>query len=371
MIRLLTNKSKEIAYITCGNHTQVIAPNTSYDLAIPFKAFQLASNDDLLALLAQGPAYFLLNDGFRDLTAGEAIDLIRGYIYQPRQGDGIPVVANAPRDGSEWVIGSHNFCDPCTWFGDSVRVVFDTLTDYGDGYIFQSVNPNWLDMISGRMHNDDIWVQIQQLTNSEDPHGYQVIVKVDDVEKTARDPFATEGGDYEILYDEGAVRFFESQAGKTVTASYSYATTNNFYVRPMPGKVLVIEDAEADISEDVLMADSIAYSAWHYDGYQYIQDMEAKYKRSCQIVTEARGCYPMFNAIGASAAEKQISDIREFRRKSRGMKYNRQSIPFQYSTVKNLRSSYGQEVRVYTGNGKQFEGENVTMTFYCTEKDEE
>lgn len=289
-----------------------------------------------------------------------------------KQPDGIPVFANAPRDGSEWVVGTHNFCDPCSWFGDSIRVANETLTDSGDGLTFTSAHVNWIDMVSGRMHNDDVWVQIQQMMDPADPHGYQVVVKVDGTEQTMRAPFATSGGDYEVNWDDGTVTFFSSKSGSVVTASYSYATTNTFYLRPMPGKRLAIEDAEADISSDVHMCDPIAYSAWHFDPetMAYVCDMEAKYKRAGQIITEARGCYPEFTAIGASDEEKQIEDIREFRRVSRGMKYNRQAIPFQYATVKWLRSAWMQEVRVYTASGDSLVGETVTMTFYCSESDE-
>lgn len=289
-----------------------------------------------------------------------------------KQPDGVPQFARAPRDGSEWVVGSHNFCDPCSWFGDSVRSENETLTDSGDGLTFTSAHENWIDMVSGRMHNDDIWVQVQQMMNPGDPHGYAVTVKVDGAEATMREPFEASGGDYEVNWDEGKVTFFSSQAGKTVTASYSYATTNTFYVRPMPGKMLLIEDAECDVSLDVHMTDAIAYSAWHYnpETEHYVCDMEARYKRSGQINTEARGCFPIYEAVGASPAEKQIEDIKEFRRKSRGMKHGRQGAPFQYATAKKIRSSYLQEVRVYTTHGRAFDGEHVTMTFYCLEQDE-
>jgi len=285
-----------------------------------------------------------------------------------KQPDDIPVFAPSPRDGSEWVVGSHNFCDPCSWFGDSLRSEDETLTDSGDGLTFNSAHVNWIDMVSGRMHNDDLWVLIQHEMDPEDPHGYQVTVTVDGSPATMQEPFEA-GGDYWVDWDVGDVVFLASQAGKTVVASYSYATTNVFYIRPMPGKVLIIEDAEADISSDTVMGDAICYSAWHFDGTDYVLDMEAKYKRAGQIVTEARGCYPTFEAIGASSTEK-LMPLPEFRRKSRGMKYNRQAIPFQYSTVKWLHSAYIQEVRVYTEHGYALEGELVTMTFYCTEKDE-
>jgi len=287
-----------------------------------------------------------------------------------RQPDGIPQIAQAPRDGSEWVIGSHNFCDPCTWFGESVRSEDEALTDSGDGLTFTGAHENWIDMTTGRMHNDDIWVEIQKMLNPSDPHGYAVTVEVDGVEATRCPDFSETGGDYWIDYDNGSVVFLSSQSGKTVTASYSYATSNVFHVMPMPGKMLVIEDAECDISVDAHMTQGIVYSAWHFDGQDWVMDMAAQYKRSGQINTEARGCYPVFTAVGASDAEKQISDIREFRRKSRGMKYGRQGAPFQYATAKKLRSSWGQEVRVFTSGGGALAGEHVTITFYCLEQDE-
>lgn len=292
-------------------------------------------------------------------------------LHKPaRQPDGVPLVASAPRDGSEWVIGSHNFCDPCTWFGESVRSENETLTDSGNGLTFTSAHENWIDMASGRMHNDDIWVQIQQMLNPGNPHGYQVTVKVDGETKTPCPVFSETGGDYWIDWDAGEVVFLSSQSGKTVTASYSYATTNVFHLTPLPGKILIIEDAECDISVDAHMTSGIVYSAWHFDGQDWVMDMGATYKRAGQINTEARGCYPVFKAIGASAAELQIEDIREFRRKSRGMKYDRQGAPFQYATAKRVRSSWGQEVRVMTTDGQALTGEHVTITFYCLEQDE-
>lgn len=371
MARLFTNKTLEPVEISYGNRTQVILAESSYDLSLTFKPFELAACDGLLVLLAQGTDKYQLNDGLSDLSVSAAIDLIRGYTEKlPRQPDEIPLFAEAPRDGSEWVIGSHNFCDPCTWFGESVRVSNETLMDGGDGLMFMSANVNWVDMTSGRMHNDDIWVEIQKMMNPSDPHGYAVVVKVDGVEVDRCPDFSETGGDYWVDHSSGRVVFLSSQAGKTVTASYSYATSNVFRVAPMPGKMLIIEDAECDISVDAHMNQAIVYSAWHFDGQDYVLDMAAQYKRASQINTEARGCYPLFTAVGASDAEKQISDIQEFRRKSRGMKYARQGAPFQYATAKKLHSRYGQEVRVFTSDGVVMPGEHVTITFYCLEQSE-
>jgi hypothetical protein len=365
-MRLLTNKTDSEISITYDNRTAIIPPLQSYDLSLTFKLFELAASDSLRVILAQGEDKYELSDGNVNFKAAEALELICGYSNAAKQANGVPIFAESPRDGSEWVIGSHNFCDPCSWFGDSVRVNNEVLTDSGDGYVFNSLHINWIDMTSGRMHNDDLWISIQKQLNPKDPHGYEVIVKVNDEIKTMCPEFSETGGDYWINYDDGKIIFLNNQSGNVITVSYNYATTNTFYVRPLPGSILAIEDAECDISVDTEMITEITYSAWHFDGEQFVKDQETKYKRSGQICTEARGCYPVFTSIGASNAHKQIVNIKEFRRKSRGMKYDRQATPFQYSTVKWLNSAYLQEVRVHTKDSTQFNGEHVSITFYCT-----
>ena len=64
--------------------------------------------------------------------------------------EGTPLVTVEPRVGSEAIYATHNFCDRTTWFGDSVRVNDETLTDSGDGYAFTSSHINWIDMLRNR-----------------------------------------------------------------------------------------------------------------------------------------------------------------------------------------------------------------------------
>lgn len=285
----------------------------------------------------------------------------------PTNTEGSPIVVPAPREGDEWVVGSHNFSDPCTWFGDSVRVSEETLST-SDDLTFSSAHPNWIDMVSGRQHNDRMWAYLQTQMHPEDPHGYSVIVHVDGVEATPRAPFATDGGDYEILWDEGQVRFFSAQTGKVVKASYSYATTSVFYVRTRrPDYALVVEDAEADISLDTIMNDDVVYAVWamNPETGEYEQYAEYGYSRTAQLVTEGRGSYPVFQALCSSEADRALP-LSEFRRKSRGMRVGRQAIPFNYSTVRELPP--GAEIRISLRNNHVCGGEHVSMTLYCTEK---
>jgi hypothetical protein len=291
------------------------------------------------------------------------------------------IVVSEPRIGSEVIYATHNFCDRTTWFGDSVRVNDETLTDSGDGYVFNSQHINWIDMRTGRVLDDDGLAQEQQLLNPGDPHGYQVIVNVDGYLKSPHDIFETTGGDYEIFYDDGYVKFAESQAGKTVTASYSYENGSTFYAKPLPGKTLKIEAAEADFSDDIGQIDTIEYSVWGlvdvfapqyldtnggpYPSGTKIPLKQGYYKRYTQILREAIGAFPSLHGNGVLDEHKGLS-MKEFRRQSRGGLHTIQSVPFRYATVRDLFSDYGMELRVKLLNDREFYGEISTITFYCT-----
>lgn len=303
------------------------------------------------------------------------------------QADGIPLQAYAPRVGSETVVGSHNFCDKTTWFGDSERATDQAMEAKAgsSGLIWKStstdpVHDNWIDLRSGRLHNQEKWVGAVE-------HGYAVEVKVDGVVKTQCPIFVFDDGggsyDYWVDYDNGEINFFSDQTGNTVTASFSYATTSNFYVTPTEGKILRIEDAEADFSSDMVLETSFGYTvrgyvdvfAPEYTPVPYpsgtkIPLQEDFYHRITQIITEARGALPAVSSIGATTAHQSITDIKEFRRKSRGMKNDVQAVPFNYATARELIASAGMDLVVSTLDHSVVGGEMLTLTFYCTSKEE-
>ena len=284
-----------------------------------------------------------------------------------RQSDGTPLVASSPRLGTEWVMVSHNFSDQCTWFGESVRVTSETLVDSGDGYTFNSDNPFWIDMISGRMHNDTMWVALQKETNPSNPHGYQVIVKINGTTATMREPFTTSGGDFEVIWDTGQILFYNSQSGNTVTADYSYAKSSAFYVQPrLPNTILSLEDSETDITTDVVMCSELEYTYWESDGYTWTNVGGYSYKRVSQILAEAVGAYPITPAIGATAAELAMP-LQEFRRKSRGTMFSRQVAQFSFKTPVQIGSNF--QIRISLKNDVPLQGEFVLITFYCIECD--
>jgi hypothetical protein len=299
-----------------------------------------------------------------------------------RQADGVPTVAIAPTTGSEVVVASHNLCDKCSWFGDSARAVDETLSDHGDGLTWDSAHTHWIDMISGRCHNDDGWVAEQRVRNPGDPHGYQVVVKVSGVEQTMREPFETSGGDYEVIWETGQVVFFSAPASPPV-ASYSYATTSTFYLRPTSGKVLRVLKAEADIAMGAVMTDTVMYSIYALvdavapelvasnavPSGTMVPIGEIVYKRMGQITAEAQGSYPSIEVLGASDTDLLLP-LDEFRRKSRGTRSKVQALPFNYSTARDLQDAAKMEIRVHTKHDRPFDGDTVTITFYCMVQDQ-
>jgi hypothetical protein len=296
------------------------------------------------------------------------------------QTDGTPMVALAPTVGSELVVVSHNLCDPCTWFGDSVRVNDETLVDSGDGLTFNSAHPFWIDMTSGRMHNEDKWIAKQQAANPGDPHGYGVVVKVSGSLKTMREPLETSGGDYEVLYASGSVRFFSPPVSPPVV-SYSYQNGSTFYVQPDPGNLLRIIKAEVDVSTDSVMTDTVEYNIYALvdvvapqlvaggfvpSGTKIMID-QIVYKRMGQIVAEAQGAYPPVTALGANSADLTLS-LEEFRQKSRGTQAPVQGLPFNYETTRDLLSSAGAEIRIKLRHDRPFVGSTVTIALYSVTK---
>lgn len=283
-----------------------------------------------------------------------------------------------PRVGNETIITTHNFCDKVTWFTTSERINDEVLTS-SDGYVWNSANQYWVDMISGRVQDDDGWVEQQKELNPEDPHGYQVIIKVDGYEKTMREPFLDYGGDYDVYWDDGYIISFEDWSGKTVTASYSKAIDSTFILAPLPGSILNIEAAEADFTQDVEMYDAIEYNIYGYASIfapqlglpagTKIPIKKTTYKRLSQIFNEAIGAYALIEVLGSDLAHAAMPQ-KEHRKASRGMKSYLQSIPFRYATVRSLQSSLGIELRVQLSHDIEFEGSLATCTFYCTSKAE-
>jgi hypothetical protein len=281
-------------------------------------------------------------------------------LLEKKQTDGSLHVAQVGREGTEVIFATHDFADPTTWFGDSVRVTDEVLVDSGDGYTFTSSHTNWIDMIHGKVFDEDVHA-------AEVSHTYSVVTTVDDVSVDHHPPFFTSGGDYSINYEDGTITFVNSQAGKTVKTSYSYENGSTWYMRPLPGKQLKIEQAEAQFSIDTIINDTIQFGAFGLVDVFAPQLVDnpipsgtliplttTRYKTLDQIVDEAIGSFPVVPALGGAL---------------RGNLQARYGFPFRYGAVRVLNSLAGMELRVFLEGNTAFNGERATATFYCSSED--
>jgi hypothetical protein len=269
----------------------------------------------------------------------------------PKNDDGVPLNAEAMRTGSELILPTHNFCDPTTWYTESVRVENVALTDSGDGLTWTSAHPNWIDLTHGRIFDETALC-------GDVTHGYAIIVKSDGATLTERAPFSTSGGDYTVDYASGSVTFASSQAGKDVRAWYSRANGSMFALVPLNGRRVDIEKVKAQFSIDVEMNDSVVFEVWAYNPYDLpnkVKVDETIYKTLENFIEESFDLDPVVPVVGG-ALRGVTSPIHTFK--------------FAYRTIRSVRSSQGVELRVKLGSDTPFGGTRGTATFFCTVHDD-
>jgi hypothetical protein len=271
------------------------------------------------------------------------------------------VVTTEPRVGTEIVYATHNYSDPTTWFGSSVRVEAEAAADSGNGLTWLLANSPIIDLTHGKIFDEKTYITDQQTENPGDPHGYALEVRVDGVLQTARAPFATTGGDYTADYASGQIVFTQSQAGKEVTVDYSYATDSGFIIRPDPGFDLDIEKVKAMWSDDFVMNDTVQFQVYGLAEIlapqlglplgTKIPIQTTDYDSLLQLVSEASGYTPF--AVPATGGGV------------RGLPSPLHSTEFRYGTIRRLSSMYGLELHVRLKNDLANGGAVSTATFYC------
>lgn len=279
--------------------------------------------------------------------------------------DGVPLVAIAAREGKEVIYATHNLCDETTWYEESERVVDKALTPDVTNTVWSSGDPSWICMKRGFVFDERSLVQDQRDENPSDPHGYDVVVVVDGVEQVQRDPFADSGGDYTVNYDDGTVSSTTAGAwaGKTVVASYSKKSGTGWVLRPIEGRVLVIERAEVQFSDDIQMTSSVVMEIYGLADY-FAPDLVAGgfipagtpipiettvYDSVDQMIDEAIGAHPVIPALSSST--------------NRGYQRPRYIFEFHYAAARTIFSSLGMFLRMSVAT--KYGGERATATFYA------
>ncbi len=278
--------------------------------------------------------------------------------------DGNQKITPEPPIGDKKNFMSVNWCDKCSWYEGSQEAQNETLSDSGNGLTFNSDHNRWIDMKHGRITFED---QIL----ADNPNKWVATVKVNDVTKTESAPGTTDG-DYQIDYENGNVVFNQSQSGNTVVATYWYAVTGNYTVKPSSGKKIKIQRVEVQFSKDIDLTDTMQFMPYGYAGVfapQYVQlnvfqptdliplmAVPYRYKTRNDYVNESCGTYPEISAFGGAGW--------------RGGGQAVITLPWVYLTKTELYSSYGMEIRISMMSNNEMGGEMATATFYTVETDE-
>jgi hypothetical protein len=261
-----------------------------------------------------------------------------------------PVVGSTkPNIGARAWVFSHNFCDKTTWYGDSIRIT-DEAVGIGNGSlaIFTLDNQNVIDLSHGRVSDEDYIVET-----------YRPVVKIDGVTKTETE-FGESAADYSIDYANGSITFTTPPInGAVITASYSYSPPNagsTLYVRPEPGKKLVITVSEAQLFQDFAMTDNLISALFTYNPalgappakFEY-PGTRSRYKRLYDFINYTLGSFPVIPAF--STGERALTqDVIHLR--------------YDYQSVITLDDAYGAELRIWMEHHRPFTGTAATITFY-------
>lgn len=231
--------------------------------------------------------------------------------------------------GRFYTLVSHDLTDKCTWYQKSTRVTDELCTSI-------------LGLIYNLSHNFVIDTTHGRITDEDNLSGYEVIVKVNDVVQTSG---------YTVNYESGIVTFTSSKLGSTVKVTYSYAGSSYFEIRPNAGKILRLQHAELQFSNDVSMKNtSFEIFVDHPVAGEILVDRKT-YKNEKDVINVAnlgQGEVVKFGLLS--------QNVRVF--------------PFNYSRTIDLRSSELTVMRLKIKDHEAYTGEFATVTFYTVEVDE-
>jgi len=146
--------------------------------------------------------------------------------------------------------------------------------------------------------------------------------------------------------------------GDLVRASFSKSPSTFLWtVAPSAGKRLRLMYCEIQLTTDAEFAADFVYETWAYNPYDLpnkVKINEFRYRSISDLLFESTGVYPTVPAIGGTGP--------------RGLNKEVVIFPFKYNTARDMRASYGVEIRVKSD--AVHTGTMATTTFYCLEEDE-
>lgn len=285
--------------------------------------------------------------------------------------------------GAQLTIISHNFTDPTTWYGDSVRTQNEELDNpLGDGVLYRSNHKHWIDLHHGKITRENEIIE----NNTDFANGpFYPVITVNGEEKV-------EGRDYIINYDAGEVLFNwvspfvthwrEVQGAScclgmgplaptdVVRGAYNYANGSTFYVRPPSGKVLRINRVECQFTQDLYVDTDLCFSVYAYAPPELGLPLGTKipvpgeikyYKGAKDYINEGNE--------GTGSIVPYGGGLRTVGNTQRGVRHPVSIFPFDYQTSLNIASNLGVEIRIFLVHDQPYNGEWATVTFYSEMED--
>jgi hypothetical protein len=280
----------------------------------------------------------------------------------PSGANNIPVFATVKSDTTKATIYSFDWTDKTTWYPESVRVVAEVPGDLGAG-AYQLAHTDAIDTYHGNITGEDFLLDAGGFS-------YRVAITVDGVAQVEQNPALGSGGDFTVNYYTGVVQFLaghEPAPGAVVLVTYHYATTSKFIIKPLPGRILTVDNVECQFSEDVIFADSISFQPmgpWEVfapgaglpPGTMIPLGNPVRYKGMKDIFNDATRAYPKYPPLGGPSW--------------RGSQTPTIVCCWDYIGATVLQSSLGIEIWLALDNNIEFGGDFATCTFYCTSSPE-
>lgn len=294
-------------------------------------------------------------------------------------------------EGSEKYFYTHNLCDPCAWYNNGIQVSEQELTPDANGREWDGPDKYWIDLKHGRVFKED---------NIENVSTFYPKIEIstddgDSWDELQEQTWGKNDGDYRINYEEGIVVLFASNPTARVRATYYKAGSSEYVVQPAAGKKLLLQYVEVQYTEDIEMHTDVVFEIRIYaaalaailqsslDPGEQAQGaalqgaidlfgvdpgnpmavnplskmgvVSERYKKLIDFYQESTGPYPTVPAHGG---------------KNRGISHRLLTIPFNYLSAREIKSSAGMEVAVSCGENIPISGEFSSVTFYCKSEKE-
>lgn len=278
-------------------------------------------------------------------------------LVQPRTTNGLIRTSSEKTEITKKNFFTHNWADKTTWYTESVYVE-DEVATTSDNTVYSLSHTFIVDTFHGKIFLEDF---LKDSSN----RSYRVSVKVNDVLKSEIDPH-NNVGDFTVNYNLGTITFNSTLSNSDIVkATYHYATTSGFYIRPDTNKKLSISIAEVQFSEDIILTDSIVFQAYGYvdvfaphlvsvlgSGTKIPLEDPVVYKTISDFQSDAFKAYPSYPAISASTW--------------RGMSQKLMVFDWDYISSTSLFAKYGMEIKVSLDHDLPYSGSYASASFYCS-----